>query len=534
MSDKNLSRRASVQLNFAGSDITKNITPYLLSMSYTDNEEDEADDLQITLQDREGIWQEKWLKDAVEASLSEAKQVTKTEAAETTTSKKCRVTATAGLNVRSAPSTSASRLGVLSYNATVTVMGTSGSWSIIQYSGKKAYVYSAYLKEVSSETSKSKSDEKDEKEEDVPNPGMQIQAVIVAQNWSGDGKDQMLECGQFELDAVDSSGPPAVVTIKATALPYSASIRQTKKSRAWEQYNLRDIAKEISRKNGLSYLYSSSANPTYDRLEQVKESDIEFLSRLCHKNGISLKTTNNILVLFDQASYERKNASYTIKREKSPYSKYKFSIGKSNTQYTSCRVSYTNPATGKCIEGIVKVADYDEKSKNNQQLEVTSKVSSVSEARRIAEKLLRQQNKYAQTATFTLAGDPTLIAGKTVNVSGFGYFDGKYIAAKVKHSVSGSGGYTTQLTLRKILVGDIEPEEEPKTGKKKTYKVGDIVQFKGGNHYVSSMASGSSGYCKAGPAKITLHASGAKHPWHLIHTNSQSWVYGWVDEDTFE
>ena len=69
----------------------------------------------------------------------------------------------------------------------------------------------------------------------------------------------------------------------------------------------------------------------------------------------------------------------------------------------------------------------------------------------------------------------------------------------------------------------------------KTYKVGDTVNFKGGYHYVSSVASNPTGSkCAAGPAKITLQAKGAKHPWHLIHTDSSSRVYGWVDEGSFE
>ena len=64
------------------------------------------------------------------------------------------------------------------------------------------------------------------------------------------------------------------------------------------------------------------------------------------------------------------------------------------------------------------------------------------------------------------------------------------------------------------------------TTKKKDYNVGDIVNFKGGTHYVSSY-SGSRGYsARAGKAKITIkNGSGKTHPWHLIHTDSGSNVY---------
>ena len=60
------------------------------------------------------------------------------------------------------------------------------------------------------------------------------------------------------------------------------------------------------------------------------------------------------------------------------------------------------------------------------------------------------------------------------------------------------------------------------------YKVGDTVQFAGGKHYAASNAS-SGTTVKAGPAKITALAKGAKHPYHVIHTDSTSTVYGWVD-----
>ena len=44
------------------------------------------------------------------------------------------------------------------------------------------------------------------------------------------------------------------------------------------------------------------------------------------------------------------------------------------------------------------------------------------------------------------------MAGITVQVSGYGAFDGKYIIETATHSVSKSG-YKTDLTLRRVLEG---------------------------------------------------------------------------------
>lgn len=92
------------------------------------------------------------------------------------------------------------------------------------------------------------------------------------------------------------------------------------------------------------------------------------------------------------------------------------------------------------------------------------------------------------------------------------------------------------MTLKLTYANDLAKEEKgsSEASDSKDYQVGDVVQFNGGYHYVSSTASNPTGSkCAAGPAKITLIAKGAKHPWHLIHTDSSTRVYGWVDDGSF-
>lgn len=284
----------------------------------------------------------------------------------------------------------------------------------------------------------------------VEKVGLSINAVICSQNAKSDGKDKILDCGQFELDSVDSSGPPAVVTIKATALPFTSQIRQTKKSKAWESYNLSGIANEMANANSMACMYLANQDPFYRRVEQYATSDISFLQTLCHAAGLSLKATNNIIVIYDQAAYEANKTILTIRKGDKSYTKWKVGTSKAKKQYTSCRVSCTTSA-GKLIEGIAKVEDYDADSKTNQQLEIRAQVSSKSEADALAAKMLRMHNKYQKTAKFTLPGDPALVAGMTVQLEGWGGWSGKYIISQAQHSVSGS--YTTQIDLRKVLEG---------------------------------------------------------------------------------
>lgn len=73
-----------------------------------------------------------------------------------------------------------------------------------------------------------------------------------------------------------------------------------------------------------------------------------------------------------------------------------------------------------------------------------------------------------------------------------------------------------------------------KTEVKKTYKKGDIVQFKGTKHFLSSISLLGT-KCKPGKAKITNIKEGKKHPYHLIRVSGGgSTVYGWVNAEDIE
>ena len=352
MSREDAARRTVVEVAFGGVDITKSIRPYFISLTYTDKEEDETDDLQLQLQDREQLWMEQWLAEAVDAA------------------------AAARLN---------------------------------------------------------------------------MEARIIRENWNGDGKDVILPCGSFELDSVTAGGPPSTVTVKGTSLAFSSSIRQTEKSKAWESYYLSGIAGEMASAAGMTLMYEAGTDPYYARVEQVKTSDISFLSTLCHNAGISLKATDGMLVLFDQMDYEGKRPVFTIRRGSGAYLSYDLETGSAKTKYASCRVSYVDQS-GTCIAATAWDPDQTEDNQTDQRLEITARVSSIGEAQALAEKMLRLRNKYEKTASFTLPGNPALVAGVTVELEKWGAWSGRYIVKQAQHTV-GSAGYTTKVTLRKCLEG---------------------------------------------------------------------------------
>lgn len=456
-------RSSTADIVFDGTDISKDISPYLLSLSYTDNEEDQTDDLQISLQDRDELWLKSWLNDAVNAALKPILDSASAETKKDGVVAVATVNAKSGLILRAGQSKQTKRLTAAPFGTAVDVTNNTGKWWAVNYGGQSGYMWSGYLTVVngaggadSGSASASGSGGDASTAAASVKRGFPIRATIH----SNPG-NKILECGEFELDSVDCSGPPSVINIKATSLPFSCPIRQTKKSKAWEAYELARIGEEIAANAGMSYNFMSDYNPVLNREEQTEESDIEFLSRLTHNAGLSLKCSNNSIVVFDQITYEKMPSVMTITKNDGTYLKYKLTTGQAGTKYTSARVSYTTPE-GQVIEGIAKTEELEAKEAKDaasakeqaqtdaQRLEIHQRVESIGEAKELAEKLLRMHNKFSRTASFTFHGDPKLVAGSTIDLKGFGPWSGKYIISQAKHSI-GSSGYTTQISLRNVL-----------------------------------------------------------------------------------
>lgn len=574
MSDKDNARRAAAQVSFQGSDITKDILPYFLSLTYTDNEDGETDDLQLKLQDRDEVWMSKWLTSMIDAAA-------RSNPLSQDTGVICTVSNKKGTKVLDASNKKGKKLTTLKYGATISVVRVSGDYSAYLYSATKygwvltkdvsakigtvtyptlkkgdknasvrilqqylvqlGYNLTRYGVDGSFGEETEKAVKKFQRDKSLGgngvcdaltwqaimqavNPvtvkdytGFGIQAVIARENWNGDGKDEILDTGFFELDTVDASGPPNTINIKGTSLPFASSIRQTEKSRAWEKYDLQKIAEEIANKSGMACMFLSADNPAYSRREQYRESDIAFLTRLCHESHLSLKVTNNIIVIFDQNEYENKPATLTIDHKVQTWLSYKLRVSKNDTQYQLCHVSYTDPS-GKKIEGYAYAEDYNADSEDNQCLEIHEKVASIAQANALAASRLKEHNKYGNTASFTMPGDPNLVAGITAQLKNWGAFDGKYIISKAKHSFDSSSGYKTTIDIRRVYdvivttVAEPEPKKTSSSSSKKSNQTKTETKTTPTETTVQTKSQGaySTGGARAAHGGGTLLATGGK------------------------
>jgi hypothetical protein len=164
-----------------------------------------------------------------------------------------------------------------------------------------------------------------------------------------------------------------------------------------------------------------------------------------------------------------------------------------------------------------------------QRIYVRGSDESLSDAKTAAQEILDENGTAEEEITLSAPDVPFIRKGDLVYVIA-GVSDSYYYVKGIRHDCE---TFSMTMELEKAKTATVK--ENSTTEKKTEYKVGDIVNFHGGTHYVSSY-SGSKGYtAKAGKAKITIaNGSGKAHPWHLIHTDSSSNVYGWVDDGTFD
>ena len=444
MSDRGLARRTEIVVKIDGVDISADINNYLLQLTYTDHEEDKTDDLQISLDDREGVWINDWLSDV---SKTDTKTTVTASGGEYSIGEI--VDFSGGFHYVSSTATTPTGGNRTAGTAKITniAKGAPHPYHLI---GESSNVYGwVDAVQISGGSSAASGESESSTTGTGTILGAEIAAVIIQKNWETDGKDKVLDCGIFCVDSLDSSGPPGQASIKATSLPYTSTIRNEAKSRAWENIKLSTLASEIAQKNGMKCMFESAYDPYYVRKEQVQISDIVFLQGLCKDAGISLKVSARYIILFDAADYEQKEAVRKIKRGEADITSYRFGASANDTKYSKCHVSYTNPQTNETIEYTYTPRDSDEDAPT---LEINEKVNDREEARQLAMKRLREKNKSAVSAEFSLAGDASLVAGVNVEVEGFGMFDEKYIIETATHNVTASG-YTTQIKLRRVLEG---------------------------------------------------------------------------------
>lgn len=370
MASTGMARRAYAQVFYSGTDISADISKSLLELNYSDNI-DKADDLQITLEDRNHNW--------------------------------C------------------------------------GAW--------------------------------------FPEANAELNVTIIAEAW--DGGTSSIDCGSFYIDSMDyaDGADGTVATIAASSIPLDSPAVIESHSQGWEDTTLSEIAGEIAGRSGLSLAQEFSDDPKMDRMDQRQETDLTFIERIGKEHGISTKVQDGKLILFDEAEYESRAPIFTFGRGDGCLLSIQMKRDSSNV-VSSATNSYKDPKSGKLVEdefsdiiadGIGKVlnintrpsdlsGDEHRKSGSSEKWNDTSEDFSDiradvrGSAKQKAKSAARQQNKSEWSCSLSCVGIPGMYSGATFAITGYGQYDGTYIAQSVNHTLSATE-YTTAIEGHRTLIG---------------------------------------------------------------------------------
>lgn len=311
------------------------------------------------------------------------------------------------------------------------------------------------------------------------------------------GYDYLMDCGKFEIDQIEISSAPDVVSINGIAAVISGSLR-TKQNKAHENTTLKEIVQQVAARNGLK-VTGDIADVQFTRITQHRETDLSFLLRLSKQFGYFFSIRGDQLVftnLFGMisagsvASIDRSDClSYNIKDQSAKVVRkanlnYHNPKTKKVTTYTFTPTTQTNPdgipyqtidgasfenGTGGSNDYNDEGAQFDEGA-TDDSLENFDRVENDGQAEVVSKASLLRSNMNQQEGTLTVQGNPLLVAGSNFQWTGIGKLSGKYHIASSEHEIT-PDGYKTNLEVKRVGYIELVKGKRKQTAKKTNYSV---------------------------------------------------------------
>lgn len=255
------------------------------------------------------------------------------------------------------------------------------------------------------------------------------------------GVERWLNCGTFEIEELNFSGPPDIVEITAKAV-FASTSREQKKTQGYENTSLSEIARKVAQRLGLKPLVTVKPDISFKRIDQREETDLEFLRKLCEKYGHCVKVEDEKLIVYPEEELEKGSVVKVITRE--DFMSYRLTE-KSAETYSAVVVKYWDPEKKQEVYHIEK----DPKVTTGSEKKITTKVENKEQAEALAKGTLKKLNKLQFEGELTLPGDVALVAGAKIKLRDLGKLSGIYIIEEAHHSISKNSGYTVEIKIRR-------------------------------------------------------------------------------------
>jgi phage protein D len=297
-------------------------------------------------------------------------------------------------------------------------------------------------------------------------PWFPVRGDIVNLLIGYEGEEQLLDCGDFQVDELELKGPPDTFHLKCIAAGITPSLR-TPRSAAYETQTLLQVANTIAGLHQLTVTgIPQNINVSWQRITQRHETDLHFLRRLALAHNYDFSIRGTQLVFYARTPLEDAGTVLTITRGSAQSTQYQpryampmpmvsgqgifaksfeFQV-KTQKIYKSASVAYQNPVT----KQLIAASSQDSSSPTGDDLHIVTRCENPQQAQLKADSALHDANMLQVTGRVETEGTVLLVAGVNVNLMGFGTFDGKYHIESSRHRLERSSGYTTEIEVRKL------------------------------------------------------------------------------------
>ena len=289
----------------------------------------------------------------------------------------------------------------------------------------------------------------------VPPAGAEIEVFM------GYGS-QGLAMGKFYIDKRELRGPPRVMILRGSSVPFVTTATaqlpiQAKKSRSWDLKTILQIVTTIAAENGLvPQVAPAIATKLVNHIDQTDESDMHFLSRLAGINGCfsTVKGGKWIFSLYNQSiSVTTGTPLIPVTLFKPACKSWDLELS-SRSNWLACWASYYDKAAAKQIRFQVLADGVQPDNLPNgatTELPATMKFDNAADAALAAQGELRRLSAGSKVLRVDLARGNALYSAETQTLlSTFGGWDAEIVGTwNVKQAVHriNKEGYKTSLEL---------------------------------------------------------------------------------------
>ncbi|MCA8032026.1 phage tail protein [Burkholderia arboris] len=264
--------------------------------------------------------------------------------------------------------------------------------------------------------------------------------------WLGYVETGLLKMGDYIVDEIEYSEPPATMVIRAKAADYANAYLKSQKTRSWpKNMTIGDLVKKIAAEHKLKPLVSKSlAAIKLPATHQTEESDLNLLTRIAKDyNAIAKPAAGSLLFVVKGESRDANGKPLPVvtvtKGGKTTVRVVEADRGK----YQSVVAYFHNPKTGKRDPVRFETGEPTFTMKYNYP--------DRAQAQKAAEAKHKALARQSKRLSLTMPGEPKTVAETRLTLDGFrDGVNGDWVAVSVRHDF-GNNGFSTAVDAEQYL-----------------------------------------------------------------------------------